>query len=477
MRIALILITFLSSFVGITQIQFYKQFSDNGYDYGKGVYQLEDSSYLITGVSSSFTDGAADAFLLKVDSLGTFQWSKNYGGIESDGGTRVKAIEDYCIYIGGYTNSEGNGAYDFLLIQTDIDGNENWRRTYGTDRWEQITDMALTKDSGLVIVGETTNTSDNLSDVYLLRVDKNGDVVWENQIVKPGKDWPTCISTVDSIEYFIGGSKYIEDSLTNKSFVMSINVDGTMNWEDTIGEYGYNVINDMVLDNDKIYLAGYFIDYDGDTSATHIIFDQNGILIDEYPDPVAGGGKEVGVGLARFGAIDFAAVTLIENSGSYGKEDLTVFKYHFLLGWIDNLSGVKYAGSDVLGEIITTNDNGVILVGSVEQVGVGGSNVYLLKLHPNEVPIDSNDDFTTESLVNLDELLKDGLNIYPNPINEYFTLSGGDESEILCYDSKGILIHTFSHINLTKVNVSDWESGMYLIKVKSTNQTIRLIKH
>lgn len=475
MRFVLSSIAILIATVGIGQIQFYKQFSNNGYDYGKGIYQLKDSSYLVTGVSSSFTDGAADAFLLKVDSLGAFQWSKHYGGVESDGGTRVKAIEDYCIYIGGYTNSEGNGAYDFMLIKTDMNGNENWRKTYGTDRWEQITDMALTKDSGLVIVGESTNSPDNLSDVYIVRVDKNGDVIWENQIQKPGKDWATCVKTVDSVEYFIGGSKYIEDSMLNKSFVMNINVDGTINWEDTLGSYGDHVINDMVLYNSNVYLAGYFIANSGDTSAVHTILDQNGNLIHESPDPIAG--KEVGVGLARFGANDFAAVTLIDNSGSYGKEDLAVFKYHGFLGWLGNLSGVRYAGSDVLGEIITTNDSGVILAGSVEQVGVGGSNIYLLKLHPDGTYIDSNDDFATESLVNLDEVEVGEWSVFPNPSSNYLNIRGEGDVLLTFYDATGQEIAVCNHVNVSKIDISNWENGLYLIKINEGQKVVRIIKN
>ena len=67
-------ITFLLN-IQAQSIAFYKSYGGNGYDYGQGVTQLPDSSYAVTGSSSSFFDGPSQAFLLRVDSLGNFLWS------------------------------------------------------------------------------------------------------------------------------------------------------------------------------------------------------------------------------------------------------------------------------------------------------------------------------------------------------------------------------------------------------------------
>ena len=85
----LLFLFILSPILVSGQIDFYKIYTNNGYDFGQGIVQLEDSSYLITGSSSSFQNGASQAFLLKVDSLGNYNWSKNFGGSESEGGRRV----------------------------------------------------------------------------------------------------------------------------------------------------------------------------------------------------------------------------------------------------------------------------------------------------------------------------------------------------------------------------------------------------
>ena len=73
--------------VGFSQpASFYKVFSGNGYDEAQGLTQLVDSSYLITGSSSSFENAPNQAFLMNLDKQGNYLWSKSYGGSEFEEG-------------------------------------------------------------------------------------------------------------------------------------------------------------------------------------------------------------------------------------------------------------------------------------------------------------------------------------------------------------------------------------------------------
>ena len=54
-----------SAFTLSSQVSFYKYFSGTGYDTGQGLAQLEDSSYIVTGLSGSFGEDS-EAFLLKL---------------------------------------------------------------------------------------------------------------------------------------------------------------------------------------------------------------------------------------------------------------------------------------------------------------------------------------------------------------------------------------------------------------------------
>jgi hypothetical protein len=218
MRYLIVVFSLIVSFNSFEQISFYKLFTDNGYDFGQGVVQLEDSSYVLTGSSSSFYTESSQVFLLKIDSLGNKIWSTNYGGTGSDWGRRVLYKKNVGFFIAGYTNSIGEGGFDYYLIKTDESGNFEWEKSYGSYGWEKVHDAALTRDTGVVMVGETSsNLSDN-QDVYIVRTNQIGDTLWTKTMGGNSDDFATSIEPYRDSLFLISGTKYIEDSLVNKAF-------------------------------------------------------------------------------------------------------------------------------------------------------------------------------------------------------------------------------------------------------------------
>ena len=71
MRILISFIILCVSLLSYGQNSFFKLYSGSGYDRGEGIVQLEDSSYVITGSSSSWSE-SSQAFLLKIDAEGNY---------------------------------------------------------------------------------------------------------------------------------------------------------------------------------------------------------------------------------------------------------------------------------------------------------------------------------------------------------------------------------------------------------------------
>ena len=172
-NLILLLLFIISSFQMNAQNAFYKLYSNNGYDFGEGIAQLEDSSFIVTGTSSSFTDGPSQAFLLKVDSLGEYQWSLPYGGAEEDGARRVLYSPGDGYYVSGYTNSMGSGGYDVYVFKTDLSGSLIWEKSFGGLGWEKTNDAVLLSDSSQIIVGQTNSNTNGDEDIYILRINKD----------------------------------------------------------------------------------------------------------------------------------------------------------------------------------------------------------------------------------------------------------------------------------------------------------------
>jgi len=470
-KILLILLLLVVRTTGFAQISFYKQYSNNGYDYGEGIVQTEDSSYIITGQSSSFIDGPAQAYLLKVDSLGNYLWSWHYGGDESDGGKRVMYIENDGILVAGFTNSFGAGAYDFYLFKTDVSGNELWRETYGTSAWDRVTDAALTSDSGVIMVGQTLNTTDGESDILIVRTDKNGQEIWTQQIGGIGEDVANVIEVMDDSTFIVGGKTFVEDSSTFKALLFKIQDNGALIWKDTLGENGSYDINDLFIEPTKIALVGMHIKPSGDTTSVEMKTFLDGIL--DFERMNYNPGISYNVGITPFGfSNDYVLVNNFDNIYSYGKLDLGFNRYYNQLYFIDGTAGVNYIGDEILGQLISTSDYGAIAVGSVTEVGNGGSNIFLIKLYPGLPFFNSDDDFSVNSFASISENnVASDFSIYPVPANEVIHIDSKNGEEIITYlfDTSGRLVIERESNDSSEMNVSSLENGVYFLKILKIN--------
>ena len=224
--VKLILLVFASSFTQqiIAQNNFYKIYTGNGYDYGEGIVQsTSDSSYFITGSSSSFENAPSQAFILKVDTGGTYIWSKSYGGSASDIGKRIFHIPNEGNYVAGFSNSFGNGLFDFYFFKTDTSGKLLWEKTFGGSSNELLHDAIQLPDTSFILVGQTSSNVTEIEDLFIVRISKHGEIKWQKTFGSSGVDIANSVSMIDTNRLIIGGEYYDSDSSTQKSIILSMN--------------------------------------------------------------------------------------------------------------------------------------------------------------------------------------------------------------------------------------------------------------
>jgi|GEM_PF-1795828 len=167
-----------------------------------------DNALYITGYIDSMS-GAYwnwNMVVTKIDSAGSVKWFKKIGGANNklgEEGLRIIETNNHCFILAGTSSNFGNNTYinnnDIYIVKIDANGNLLWTRTIGGTRDESPSSIIQTRDNGFLINGRTKSYSDTLNgEACLIKLDTAGNLQWMKIFGR--KITGTCTTLTKSVE-------------------------------------------------------------------------------------------------------------------------------------------------------------------------------------------------------------------------------------------------------------------------------------
>jgi regulation of enolase protein 1 (concanavalin A-like superfamily) len=226
-------------------------------DEGQYVQQTSDGGFIIVGITETFGAGNLDIYLIKTDVNGNLLWSKTFGGPDIDWGNSVQQTTDGGYIITGFTQSFGIGSLDVYLIKTDANGDSLWTKTYGGTNADGGYFAQQTLDGGYIVCGFTEGFGVGASDVYLIKTDANGDVLWTKSFGGINEDNGYSVKQTTSGEYIITGRTRSFGAGDYDTYLIKADINGNSIWSKVFGgiNYDYGFSTDQITDGGYIVIG------------------------------------------------------------------------------------------------------------------------------------------------------------------------------------------------------------------------------
>jgi hypothetical protein len=181
-------------------------YSDSAIVDGMAVTELSDGGYVVACNRDSVIPGHGDVMLVRANATGDVVWTRTIGGDRDDRVTDMEMTSDGGFLIVGSTRSMGAGGDDVWLVRVNSEGDTLWTRAYGGVGDDVGTEVALLEDDGCAISAYTGSFGEGMLDEYVLRVSPTGDTLWTRTFGGASNDQANGIAVASDGGFVVAGS-------------------------------------------------------------------------------------------------------------------------------------------------------------------------------------------------------------------------------------------------------------------------------
>lgn len=218
-------------------------------DCAYSMVQTLDGGFVLVGETDSFGAGSDNMWLVKTDASGVMIWNQiYYDGTGHDEIYDLVQTLDGGFALVGEMDSFGAGGKDMWLVKTDANGVMIWNQAYGGTGHDEVHDLVQTIDGGYALAGYTSSFGAvstesfgvRTTNMWLVKTDASGVIIW-NQTYG-NSDWDSAHSLVQTLD---GGFTLVGETRSDV-YLVKTNTNGVMIWYQTYGGPGCDEARSLI---------------------------------------------------------------------------------------------------------------------------------------------------------------------------------------------------------------------------------------
>ena len=228
--------------------------SSLGYDFCYSGTISPDKKFVLSGFSNTNSNGAFDAWIVKVDEKGEIIWQTSIGGKKNDRAYEIVGTKKGEYIFVGQTESWGSKGIDGMVVKIDNSGNPIWRKIIGNEKLDRLYSVVILSNGDLIISGITNENYPGNSDIQVIRMTTDGDLLWRKIYGSKKGDIAHSLCRLNNDTFLIIG--YTAEYSFPQSNPMIMHLDGDGN---VLGKYIYRTVQDVKLIDGYVTNQGQFI--------------------------------------------------------------------------------------------------------------------------------------------------------------------------------------------------------------------------
>ena len=517
----------------------------NGWDDVKSTYLGDDQATLVTGMFSNTAQFGAtsltstayqDAFVAKYDQQGTLLWAKAISGDEQDWGYKVTSDHNNNVYVTGYFQSSSlhftpndsliknaQSSRNVFLAKYSSSGVFQWARLgSGGNTNAYLTSRSVTTDdqNNIIISGDYNKQvefsgnqlpASNGSNIFMVKYDPNGNVIWTKAGVSSSICWFTDLTT-DGANNIYGtgkistpitfGATTVPNHSGDDLVIAKFDGSGTLAWMQVVGNYimstttsnNFDCGSGIKVDNGgNVFVGGSLLD------TTYYDANLNMLIVKQFACITKYNSSGVQQWLKKFGNDEKDLITAIDLDVNGDVYAIGNYRNAFNVGGIalpaSNVTAAfvaKFSSSN--GNTLFAHRNGTS-VDEMEGYGIGvhpiSGNVYTAGNYKSTSTFSNNNlncqgvwviyltllnNNVVQGLSVVED--KDFVSVYPNPATSGLRISmanpsGQVDAQVSVYSLLGHLVYNQKWNGSDLIDISTLASGNYILEIGSGQQTHR----